>query len=71
MCDTRARVCSGGIPIIWPQFGKGGNTLGGIEGQAPMQQHGFARNMEWNIVETARARYACAMRMCGGCYTGR
>lgn len=29
---------SGGIPMCWPQFGAGG-----------LQQHGFARNLEWTV----------------------
>lgn len=32
---------SGGIPHCFPQFGPG-----------PMQQHGFARNMNWSIADT-------------------
>lgn len=45
---------SGGIPIIWPQFGKGG-ALGGVEGPAEVQQqHGFARNLDWEVVDHVR-----------------
>ncbi|GMP27392.1 hypothetical protein CsSME_00003406 [Camellia sinensis var. sinensis] len=32
---------SGGVPHCFPQFGPG-----------PMQQHGFARNMNWSIVDS-------------------
>ncbi len=54
-CVARSSRRSGGIPLCFPQFGPGGDTPGGIPGQAPMQQHGFARNMDWDICATARA----------------
>ncbi|KAG0455034.1 hypothetical protein HPP92_024326 [Vanilla planifolia] len=36
---------SGGIPHCFPQFGPG-----------PMQQHGFARNLEWNLLDSENSR---------------
>lgn len=44
-----------GIPLIFPQFGKGVGTAIG-----PLPQHGFARTSEWEIVRHAvnRAGYA-------------
>ncbi|KAI3462458.1 hypothetical protein Pfo_019121 [Paulownia fortunei] len=38
---TGQKPISGGIPHCFPQFGPG-----------PMQQHGFARNMNWSIVNS-------------------
>ncbi|KAL0331202.1 UNVERIFIED_CONTAM: putative glucose-6-phosphate 1-epimerase [Sesamum angustifolium] len=38
---TGLKPISGGIPHCFPQFGPG-----------PMQQHGFARNMNWSIVDS-------------------
>ncbi|CAA0839551.1 Galactose mutarotase-like superfamily protein [Striga hermonthica] len=38
---TGQKPISGGIPHCFPQFGPG-----------PMQQHGFARNMNWSIVSS-------------------
>ena len=32
----------GGVPVIFPQF----------SGQGPLQRHGFARNMVWELVQT-------------------
>ncbi|XVE82603.1 hypothetical protein DITRI_Ditri16bG0018600 [Diplodiscus trichospermus] len=37
----KKKPISGGIPHCFPQFGPG-----------PMQQHGFARNMDWSLVES-------------------
>lgn len=37
-----SKPISGGIPFCWPQFGPG-----------EMQQHGFARNLEWSMVEAS------------------
>jgi len=52
---TTARVaCRGGVPIYFPQVGSGDGAPGSIPGQEPMQMHGFARNMEWDIVKTVR-----------------
>ena len=34
------RPISGGIPFCFPQFGPGA-----------IQQHGFARNLDWEIIE--------------------
>ncbi|RVW51814.1 putative glucose-6-phosphate 1-epimerase [Vitis vinifera] len=36
-----ANSLSGGVPHCFPQFGPG-----------PMQQHGFARNMNWSVVDS-------------------
>eukprot|EP00245_Coleochaete_scutata_P006024 TRINITY_DN20134_c0_g1_i1.p1 TRINITY_DN20134_c0_g1~~TRINITY_DN20134_c0_g1_i1.p1 ORF type:complete len:364 (-),score=66.70 TRINITY_DN20134_c0_g1_i1:433-1524(-) len=41
---TGAKPISGGIPHCFPQFGPG-----------EMQQHGFARNLNWEIVGTSSA----------------
>ncbi|XP_031255194.1 putative glucose-6-phosphate 1-epimerase [Pistacia vera] len=38
---NKKKPISGGIPHCFPQFGPG-----------PMQQHGFARNMDWSIVDS-------------------
>mmetsp|Transcript_19902 Transcript_19902/g.25750 ORF Transcript_19902/g.25750 Transcript_19902/m.25750 type:complete len:307 (+) Transcript_19902:54-974(+) len=35
-----SKPISGGLPFCWPQFGPGA-----------IQQHGFARNLEWEVVE--------------------
>ena len=37
-----SKPISGGIPFCWPQFGPG-----------KIQQHGFARNLEWSITSTS------------------
>lgn len=37
----KSKAISGGVPIIFPQFGSG-----------PMRQHGFARDSDWEVVET-------------------
>ncbi|KAK8587083.1 hypothetical protein V6N12_021597 [Hibiscus sabdariffa] len=37
----KKKPISGGIPHCFPQFGPG-----------PMQQHGFARNMDWSLAES-------------------
>ena len=34
-------VCSGGIPIAFPQVGPG-----------PLPTHGFLRHLHWSVVET-------------------
>ena len=39
------KVVHAGIPVVFPQFGKGPN------GDAPLPQHGFARTSEWAIGE--------------------
>jgi glucose-6-phosphate 1-epimerase len=36
----------GGVPVVFPQFASTG----------PLPKHGFARNMEWSVVEHADAR---------------
>ncbi|XP_021908016.1 putative glucose-6-phosphate 1-epimerase isoform X2 [Carica papaya] len=38
---NKKKPISGGIPHCFPQFGPG-----------PMQQHGFARNMDWSVVDS-------------------
>eukprot|EP00199_Chlamydomonas_sp_CCMP681_P002616 CAMPEP_0119104222 /NCGR_PEP_ID=MMETSP1180-20130426/2482_1 /TAXON_ID=3052 ORGANISM="Chlamydomonas cf sp, Strain CCMP681" /NCGR_SAMPLE_ID=MMETSP1180 /ASSEMBLY_ACC=CAM_ASM_000741 /LENGTH=333 /DNA_ID=CAMNT_0007088911 /DNA_START=29 /DNA_END=1030 /DNA_ORIENTATION=- len=38
----KSKPISGGIPHCFPQFGPG-----------PMQQHGFARNLDWSIATTS------------------
>lgn len=38
----KSKPISGGIPHCFPQFGPG-----------PMQQHGFARNLDWSIASTS------------------
>uniref|UniRef100_A0A2P2KEF6 Uncharacterized protein MANES_02G095500 n=1 Tax=Rhizophora mucronata TaxID=61149 RepID=A0A2P2KEF6_RHIMU len=38
---NKKKPISGGIPHCFPQFGPG-----------PIQQHGFARNMDWSIVDS-------------------
>lgn len=38
---NKKKPISGGIPHCFPQFGPG-----------PMQQHGFARNLDWSIVQS-------------------
>ena len=38
----KSKPISGGIPLWWPQFGPG-----------PMQQHGFARNLDWGVASTS------------------
>ena len=53
---ARALRRRGGVPIYFPQFGPGDNSPGSIPGQAPMQMHGFARNMMWDIVKTVWMR---------------
>ena len=35
-----SKPISGGIPFCFPQFGPGA-----------IQQHGFARNLDWEIIE--------------------
>ena len=37
-----SKPISGGVPFCFPQFGPG-----------EMQQHGFARNLEWEVAETS------------------
>ena len=37
-----SRACHAGIPHCFPQFGPGN-----------LQQHGFARNCDWNIASTS------------------
>lgn len=47
-CSTRSdadQYLHAGIPIVFPQFGKG------PKGDAPLPQHGFARSSEWAIGE--------------------
>lgn len=44
---------SGGIPICFPQFGGGADSPGSLPRVPDMQQHGFARNCEWEVVATA------------------
>lgn len=41
-CWCRSKPISGGIPHCFPQFGPG-----------DMQQHGFARNLDWSIASTS------------------
>ncbi|XP_078430997.1 galactose mutarotase-like superfamily protein [Wolffia australiana] len=41
---NKTKPISGGIPHCFPQFGPG-----------PMQQHGFARNLDWSVVGTENA----------------
>ena len=38
----KSKPISGGIPLCWPQFGPGS-----------MQQHGFARNLDWGVASTS------------------
>uniref|UniRef100_A0A7S0S6A0 glucose-6-phosphate 1-epimerase n=1 Tax=Mantoniella antarctica TaxID=81844 RepID=A0A7S0S6A0_9CHLO len=38
----KSKPISGGVPICFPQFGPG-----------PMQQHGFARNLDWSVISTS------------------
>ena len=40
--QRRSKPISGGIPHCFPQFGPG-----------EMQQHGFARNLDWTISSTS------------------
>lgn len=42
MADRRSKPISGGIPHCFPQFGPG-----------ELQQHGFARNLNWSITSTS------------------
>ncbi len=44
----------GGIPVLFPSPGKLANDTWARAGQAgKMQQHGFARNLPWNVVSTS------------------
>ena len=38
----KSKPISGGVPLCFPQFGPG-----------VMQQHGFARNLEWEVGSTS------------------
>lgn len=40
-----SRPIAGGVPLCFPQFGPG-----------EMQQHGFARNLEWEVIGAFRRR---------------
>mmetsp|Transcript_15256 Transcript_15256/g.45023 ORF Transcript_15256/g.45023 Transcript_15256/m.45023 type:complete len:301 (-) Transcript_15256:123-1025(-) len=40
-----SKPISGGIPFCWPQFGPGA-----------IQQHGFARNLDWTVVEQSDSK---------------
>mmetsp|Transcript_41365 Transcript_41365/g.72652 ORF Transcript_41365/g.72652 Transcript_41365/m.72652 type:complete len:228 (+) Transcript_41365:134-817(+) len=51
-----SKPISGGIPHCFPQFGPGA-----------MQQHGFARNLEWEVME--QADDAVVLRLCESEYT--
>ena len=65
--------CRGGVPIYFPQFGAGDGSPGTVPGQAPMQMHGFARNMEWEIIKTVRlciAREHAARALRRAAHTG-
>ncbi len=42
----QGKAIKGGIPICWPWFGRGPDSLG-------RQMHGFARNMLWQLEETS------------------
>eukprot|EP00442_Polarella_glacialis_P036209 CAMPEP_0115074434 /NCGR_PEP_ID=MMETSP0227-20121206/15336_1 /TAXON_ID=89957 /ORGANISM="Polarella glacialis, Strain CCMP 1383" /LENGTH=391 /DNA_ID=CAMNT_0002461397 /DNA_START=64 /DNA_END=1239 /DNA_ORIENTATION=- len=47
-----SRPISGGLPICWPQFGPG-----------EVQQHGFARNLEWKLLEQQTDSGVCVMEL--------
>lgn len=42
----------GGIPISWPQFGRGGEFPGSPLGSKPLPENGFAYGLTWEIVDT-------------------
>lgn len=44
LCLTRKKPISGGVPHCFPQFGPGA-----------IQQHGFARNLDWSVVDSDNA----------------
>lgn len=46
----------GGIPLCFPQFGKGVDREGNNPG--PLPSHGFARNSTWRVIETGPAEGA-------------
>ena len=48
---TAGKSLRGGAPVCWPWFGA-------HPGDAAKPAHGFARNLDWKIVETARLRDA-------------
>eukprot|EP00933_Yihiella_yeosuensis_P038574 TRINITY_DN32503_c0_g1_i1.p1 TRINITY_DN32503_c0_g1~~TRINITY_DN32503_c0_g1_i1.p1 ORF type:complete len:389 (+),score=80.42 TRINITY_DN32503_c0_g1_i1:62-1228(+) len=47
-----SKPISGGLPFCWPQFGPG-----------EIQQHGFARNLEWRLLEDASEAGACVLEL--------
>jgi len=47
-----SKPISGGLPFCFPQFGPG-----------EIQQHGFARNMEWKLLEEPSEAGACVMEL--------
>lgn len=52
--DGSKKNISGGVPICWPQFGPGdplGRDIPNPE-TAAMPVHGFARNLDWHLVES-------------------
>ena len=44
----------GGIPISWPQCGRGGDFPGGVLGQPPLQLDGFAKECVWELAGSGR-----------------
>ncbi|KAK3281166.1 hypothetical protein CYMTET_11027 [Cymbomonas tetramitiformis] len=66
---------SGGIPICFPQFGPGGDSPGALPAVPAMQQHGFARNLAWEVVASGSDLgygghdVGLALRLCDNDYT--
>jgi len=47
-----SKPISGGLPFCWPQFGPG-----------EIQQHGFARNLNWKLLEEPSEGGACVLEL--------